>query len=304
MRAAVLFTDGVGVGADDPSTNPLSGQRWLLSQFADGGGTPLPPGGLRYDVDTCFGIAGRPQSASNQTALWTGLPAPALIGQHVVGFPTQPLVELIETHGVARRLKTAGRTVSFINGYPVSYLEAIGVPHTGGPSDGALPPRLARRLKPPASALLMRAAQVPLRTQHDIVAGRALTHDIDGRTVQRRFADAPTRSPAEAATLFWAHAADFTLFEHYLADEAGHAQSWETATAALATFDAFARAVIQQRPDDTFVVICSDHGNVEDLSLRQHTRNAVAVLTFGAGPMTFTSVADVGRAITGWLGCP
>ena len=113
----------------------------------------------------------------------------------------------------------------------------------------------------------------------------------------------PSRKPAEAAAIFWKLSADFTLFEHYLADEAGHAQDLPAAERALETFDAFARAVIEQRPSDCQVLICSDHGNVEDLSTRGHTRNPVAVLSFGEGTLpAMQTVADVGNAALSLLG--
>jgi phosphopentomutase len=51
--------------------------------------------------------------------------------------------------------------------------------------------------------------------------------------------------------------------------------------------------------------VCSDHGNVEDLSTRGHTLHPVPVLYFGA-PLSevesFSTVADVGRAVLRWLG--
>src|SRR5215470_11166159 len=50
-----------------------------------------------------------------------------------------------------------------------------------------------------------------------------------------------------------------------LADEAGHAKDMALAESALGTFDAFARAVLRRRPEDVRVLVCSDHGNVEDL---------------------------------------
>lgn len=90
MRVALLFIDGVGVGVADPDFNPLARGEWLLSQFQDGSGTSLP-GGARTLLETTFGVPGRPQSATNQTALLTGEPAPRLVGRHVLGFPDAAL---------------------------------------------------------------------------------------------------------------------------------------------------------------------------------------------------------------------
>ena len=303
MRVAILFTDGVGVGARNPDVNPLARGEFLLSQFADGSGTRLPESGARTDVDTTFDVPGRPQSASNQTAIFTGAPAPQLLGKHVLGFPTPPLRALLQERSIVRAIRAAGRTATFANAFPRAYLQALGLPHDGPAADPTEVPRAwRRRLRPSASTLAMAAGGVPFRSIEDAQAERALTHDVDGALAHARVG-APRRSPERAAEIFWSLAADLTLFEHFLADEAGHAQDFEAAHRAIDTFDRFARAVIDRRPADAQVVIVSDHGNVEDLSIRSHTRNPVAVLTFGEAPLPpLQTVADVGRAALQWLG--
>ena len=100
--------------------------------------------------------------------------------------------------------------------------------------------------------------------------------------------------------MFWALSRDFTHFEHYLADEAGHHRDAASAEAAISTFDAFARAVIDQRPADAQVLVTSDHGNVEDLSTRSHTRNFVPLLGFGPASDAIAevnSLAEVGQLV-------
>lgn len=313
VRVALLFTDGVGVGPREPATNPLARGAYLLSQFADGSGTELPDGGRRVDVDTTFGVEGRPQSASNQTAIYTGLPAPRLLGRHVLGYPNEGLRRLLKERSIVRRLKTAGRSVTFANAYPRPYLEALGLPVFGQASalspagereaGRGIPPRVLRRLKPSASTLAMAAGAVGLRTLEDAHADHGLTHDVDGSMATRRHFAVPRRSPREAAEIFWSLSADLTLFEHFLADEAGHLQDAAAAALALQTFDAFAREVIALRPVDCQVLICSDHGNVEDLSSRSHTRHPVAVLAFGGAALPpLNTVADVGVAVVTVLG--
>jgi hypothetical protein len=307
VRVALLFTDGVGVGRRDPGVNPLAREAYLLSRFLEGPEALLPAGGAATLLDTTFGVPGRPQSASNQTALYTGLEAPRLVGAHVLGYPTPALAALLEAHSVVRRLTGAGRTATFANAFPVAYLDALGLAHAPASPDAlAMPPRLRRRLRPSASTLAMAAGRVPFRTLDDARAGRGLSHDVDGASAARRGLELPRRTPEEAAALFWALAADFTLFEHFLADEAGHLQDGEAAAGALGTFDAFARAVVASRPADACVLITSDHGNVEDLSSRNHTRNPVALLAFGA-PATLPplrTVADVGLAVLAALDSP
>ncbi|MFY0569102.1 metalloenzyme [Archangium lansingense] len=304
MRVAVLFIDGVGIGRNEPEVNPLASGDYLLSHFQDEAPRALPEGGLCFPVDPTFGVAGRPQSASNQTAILTGQPAPVLIGRHVLGYPDAPLRELLARHSIVKRLVAAGRSATFANSYPVAYLDALKLTRRPSPSapEFTLPPAALRRLKASASTLAFAAADVPLRTLDDARAGRGLTHDISGERARTRSLSAPQRTPAEAAEVFWqvAGEADFTFFEHYLADEAGHAQDFAAAREALDTFDAFARAVIATRPPDARVLVCSDHGNVEDLTTRSHTRNPVPVLYFGPpapGLESLATVADVGRTV-------
>lgn len=311
MRVALLFIDGVGIGRRDPDVNPLARGDYLLSHFDDGTRAPLPGGGAFAAVDTTFGVPGRPQSASNQTAILTGLPAPRMIGKHVLGYPSPALRRILGEHSIARRLRAHEKRSTFANAYPAGYLDALGLPrrHSEKP-DVVIPPNALRRLRPSATTVAMSAAAVLLRTLDDARRGEALTNDIDGRRARQRGFQIPRRDPEEAAEIFWRifGETDFLLFEHYLADEAGHAQDHQAAQDALETFDRFARAVVLNRPEDAYVLVCSDHGNVEDLSTRSHTLNPVPVLTFGPDAALVADavrdVADVGRTVLRLLGAP
>ncbi|HVE82527.1 MAG TPA: metalloenzyme [Myxococcales bacterium] len=305
MRVALLFIDGVGVGAADPAVNPLARGRWLLSQFQGGRGEPLPAGGARTDLDTTFGVAGRPQSATNQTAIFTGEPAARILGRHLLGFPNEPLRAVLREHSVIKRMVARGRRPTFANAYPRPYLQALGLPHRGAAEEAPLPPippgRL-RRLRPSASTVAYSVAGVPLRTLEEAERGLGLTHDVEGRRARLRGLSVPERTPEEAAEVLWriADGHDFVLFEHFLADEAGHGRDFALAGEVLGTFDRFARAAVERRPADAAVLIVSDHGNVEDLSTRNHTLHDVALLSFGVPPARLSGlrdVSDVGRLV-------
>lgn len=307
MKVALLFIDGVGIGAKDPAINPLARQPFLLSQFEDGTGESLS-GGEVFSVDATFGVAGRPQSASNQTALLTGEPAPVLIGRHLLGFPNAPLRELIARRSIVKRLVEAGRTATFANCYPAGYLDALNLKRTASQAaDVDIPPSAVRKLRASATTLAMTAGGVLLRTLDDARRGEGLTNDIDGDRARKRGFDVPLRTPEQAARIFLelTRHFDFTLFEHYLADEAGHAMDWMGALETLGAFDRFAREVVRGADEELHVLICSDHGNVEDLSNRRHTLHQVPVLSFGParglgpGPR---NVSDVGTAILRSLG--
>lgn len=301
MRVALLFIDGVGIGARDPARNPLARGEYLISHFDDGTGTALPHGGRFKAVDPTFGVEGRPQSASNQTSLLTGQPAPKLLGQHLMGYPDEDLRAIITEHSIVKTLIARGRTAAFANAYPAGFLDHVQLermPSATSDLPGPLPS--SRRIGASAGPLAFAAGGVPIRTFDDVRRGKGLTHDIDGRLAQQRFKDLPLRTPNEAAAVFWALSRDFTHFEHYLADEAGHHRDAASAEAAISTFDAFARAVIDQRPADAQVLVTSDHGNVEDLSTRSHTRNFVPLLGFGPASDAIAevnSLAEVGQLV-------
>jgi hypothetical protein len=299
MRVALLFIDGVGLGPRDPGENPLVDGDWLVSQFNDGSGTALPPCGRRFDLETTFGVPGRPQSASNQTAIWTGVDAPRLLGRHLLGYPNAALRGLLAEHSIAKRLAARGARTSLLNAYPEALLAAWGLPcFEGDEPAGELPALIKRRVQPSAGVWGAVAGGARLRTLAQARRGEALSHDLEGAQGQARFG-LPRRSPAEAAEIFWGAAADFTVFEHYQADEAGHAQNRDAVARAVGSFDAFAREVLARRPADVVVLVTSDHGNVEALGTRGHTRNPVPLLVFGApqGLPSLETVADVGRAV-------
>jgi hypothetical protein len=305
VSVALLFIDGVGVGERNPQLNPLARERFLLSQFQDGTGEPLE-GGRFCSVDATFGVPGRPQSASNQTALLTGDPAPRLIGRHVLGFPNGDLRKIIERRSVVKTLAAAHRRSTFVNCYPAGYLDALGLARRpSAAADVAIPVAARRRLRASATTLAMAAGGIALRTLDDARSDEGLTNDIDGARARERGFDVPARTPEQAARIFLRISAefDFTLFEHYLADEAGHARDWARAQQSLRTFDRFARAVVRGKSEELEVLICSDHGNVEDLSSRSHTLNRVPVLHFGSAQTPqLRTVADVGRFILELLG--
>jgi hypothetical protein len=285
MAAVLVFVDGVGVGARDPAHNPLARRETLLSQFADGSGTPLPRGGVRRDLDASLGVPGRPQSATGHTTILTGENAPALLGRHLLGFPNPTLRELLTRRSIFQRLREQGRTAALLNAYPVAYLDAIKLPHRPlqGPVEPGIPDK-AKRLKPAAAPYAFGEAGWLVATFDDVRANQALTHDLTGALAHRRWPEVPLRSPEDAADVLVAQAerADFSMIDYYLTDDAGHAQDFAAADAALADLDRFLRRAVDRLPlQRTSLFVVSDHGNLEDLRSRNHTLARVPLLVFG-----------------------
>lgn len=283
MAVVLVFVDGVGVGRRDPGLNPLARTASVLSHFDDGTGTALPPGASVARVDATLGIPGRPQSATGQSTIFTGVNAPALLGQHLCGFPNKKLRQLLAGESIFRKVAAQGGKATFANAYPRPYLSYLDLPYEGPRAPPLeVNPRVRRRLQPSASTCAA-AALGPLRTLEHAYEGRALTHDITGGSRRRHGFEIPRRSAHGAAQVLLGLAQDhdFVMFEHFLLDEAGHAQEMERAASVLGELDAFLRALIQGLDGSDHLLVVSDHGNSEDLSTRGHTMNPVPLLAVG-----------------------
>ena len=285
-----VFVDGVGAGAPDPDKNPLARGEFLLSRFEDGTGAPLPAGGQAALVDACLGVPGRPQSATGQTTILTGENAAALLGKHLLGFPNPPLRALLEARSLYRRLAQAGRSFAFANAYPVAYLRALGFAVEGEPEFA-----LRRRARPSATTVAFAAGGGTFRTFADARVGAGLTHDLTARRAAELGLDLPVRTPEEAADVLWRLAAghDLASFEFFETDEAGHAQSMEKGLDALRRLDAFLRSLVARLGPGDALVVVSDHGNLEDLSTRNHTLAPVPLLGFGRAAARVGAVHDL-----------
>lgn len=291
MAVLFVFVDGIGAGSKDPNINPLARGEFLLSRFADGTGAPLPGRGRAVLADALLGVSGRPQSATGQATILTGVNAPALLGRHLVGFPNAALRELIRRESIFRTLANRGRRALFANAYPVAYLRAVGE-EAEGENEFEIG---RRRPRPSASTVAFSAGGGSFFTLEDARRGRALTHDITGERVRSRGYDLPTRTPEDGAAILRTlmKSSDFLFFEFFETDEAGHAQSMEQALDALHRLDGLLRALVSSLASQDSLIVASDHGNLEDLSSRNHTRARVPVLAFGRGAEELDRVRDL-----------
>ena len=120
-RILLIFVDGVGL-APATAGNPLEVEPsphldrllggGLTSERAQSGGE-LALGA----IDATLGIPGLPQSATGQTALFTGENGAAALGRHVTGFVGPRLRNVIERRGIFRQLARAGVQGTFANAY-------------------------------------------------------------------------------------------------------------------------------------------------------------------------------------------
>jgi hypothetical protein len=229
-------------------------------------------------LDACLGVPGLPQSATGQTALFTGINAPELVGDHIAAYPTAPLREVIARCSVLKQAADMGKRVLFANAHSERFWQMI----------------QESRWRLGASTLTALAADAPIPTLDDLIEGRAVLWDITHEVAANHLNyDLPLVSPEDAgmrlARLAASH--DLVLFETFMPDLAGHRRldpEW-----VLTRLDAFLGAVLAHRSPDTTLVVCSDHGNLEDTTTKAHTTNPVPLLVVGPAAGRFKSAQAI-----------
>jgi bisphosphoglycerate-independent phosphoglycerate mutase (AlkP superfamily) len=96
------------------------------------------------------------------------------------------------------------------------------------------------------------------------------------------FRDAPLMDAPHAGQKLasLANTYDFSLFEYWASDYAGHKQQMDRAVHLMETFDAVLGGLVEAW-EDGLILVTSDHGNMEDLSTRKHTDAHVPALLIG-----------------------
>ncbi len=277
VKVLFLFLDGLGLGDDDPSRNPLAAADtpnllWLL------GGRKLVRSAAPCEsecatllaVDACLGVPGNPQSASGQAALLTGRNIPAEIGGHYGPKPNPEIAAILQQDNMFLQVARAGGSSALLNAYPPRYFEAID----------------SRRRLYSAIPLAASLAGVRLRTASDLQAGQALSADLTGAgwAAQPSFPPAPIFTPSQAGNLLARLSSehDLTWFDFWPSDYVGHRGVMPEAIELVQRLDGvlggLARAW-QGRED--LAVVTSDHGNLEDITARGHTTVPVPALLIG-----------------------
>jgi 2,3-bisphosphoglycerate-independent phosphoglycerate mutase len=277
MRVLFIFMDGIGLGDDDPRKNPFARADMPALQALLGGrrliAASAPFVGERASLlalDAGLGVPGLPQSATGQSVLLTGVNIPARIGEHYGPKPNPAVASCLHEGTLFSQLTEAGRSAALLNAYPPRYFEGV---DSGKRLYSAIP-------------LAVTSAGLPLFTRDDYYAGRALAADFTGRGWQEHlsFSDAPVLEPRAAGRKLaeLANHYDFSLFEYWASDYAGHRQDMPWAVEQLEVFDGVLAGLLEAWEDTQgLILITSDHGNMEDLSTRRHTDAKVPLLLFG-----------------------
>lgn len=291
MKFLFIFLDGVGLGSKNPSKNPFAQSHTpnlkalLNGRILARSSAPCENGrATLLALDACLGIEGLPQSATGQGTLVTGINIPKEIGYHYGPKPNPEVADLIQESNVFATLKSQNYRTRLLNAYPPRYFEAI---ESGRRLYSAIP-------------LAVTSAGIALKTAEDLFAGEALSADFTGQgwRDQLGFPETPVLTPFEAGERLAQLAldCDFSFYEVWLTDYAGHMQDMEGACRIVENFDQVLSGLLHQWDDHQgLVFLTSDHGNMEDLSTRRHTDNPVPGLVIGSPDLREIFCSDLGN---------
>lgn len=270
----MIFLDGVGIGRQDAEFNPFFkyGFRTFTEIFGE-----IPhlkksrltgDNAFLFPVDACMGVPDIPLSGTGQTSIYCGINAPRIIGKHFGPYPYSTLIPYLEKQNIFREFLNRDMKVSFANAYPQIFFDYIN----------------SGRKRLSATSLSCLLSGVPLKTEDDLRKGNALSAEIDNsRWVEKLNYDLPVIKPKTAAKrlLKIASKNHFTLFEFFHTDHLGHGRIAEWMERTIKTLDEFLLYVLSNIPENMTVIVCSDHGNFEDLSIKMHTLNPSLTITAG-----------------------
>jgi 2,3-bisphosphoglycerate-independent phosphoglycerate mutase len=276
MRVLFLFLDGIGLGENDPAVNPfarakmpnlnaLLNGRSLLKDDASFVGEKA----TLLAIDPSVGVAGLPQSATGQAMLLTGVNIPAEIGYHYGPKPNPEVAAYLKDGTLFSRFTKAGKKSALLNAYPPRYFDGI---DSGKRLYSSIP-------------LAVTNAGLPLFKEDALYAGTAVSADFTGHGWRSMlgFPDVPLMDASQAGYKLaeLSRYYDFSLFEYWASDYAGHKQQMETAIELMETFDGVLGGLVESWDDERLILITSDHGNMEDLFTRRHTDAYVPALVIG-----------------------
>ncbi len=301
-RVLLILLDGVGIGTKDPRRNPLFAARPpFLHDLLDG---QLPSLRNRYvaaseaeciPLDANLGVPGLPQSGTGQSALYTGKNTARIIGQHFGPYLYSTLKPVVEVHNIFHRLRNgaAPARATLANAFPQRFFDYLAGPR--------------RRMV--AGMYAAMAADLRFRDIDDLKRGEAVSTDITAeRWARIGHPDAPVVTPHEAGRALSRVAAahDFTLFEYFMTDKAGHDMDPAFAARTLLDVDALLHGLHEAAPlDELLVLVTSDHGNIEEIGIKTHTRNPVPLILFGRregfDTRSLISISDIVPAVCSFL---
>jgi 2,3-bisphosphoglycerate-independent phosphoglycerate mutase len=271
----LLFLDGVGIGRQDPKENPFFNAKLPnLEKYLDGKIPSKKQNVFKghnasfVRVNANLGMSGLPQSGTGQSALITGVNTAKFIGKHFGPYLYSTLKPVVEQKNIFVQLRNRGFKSCYANAFPQQYFDYI-----------------SAHKRDAAISFAWRSINEPLKNADSLRNGNALSADITNeRWNSLGYPDILPISIEKAShrLVRIAEKCNFVLFEYFYTDHAGHSQSMPQAVNVLEKIDSLIGHILEKIDKKRMLLlVISDHGNIENLSVKSHTRNPVPFISFG-----------------------
>ena len=271
----MIFIDGVGIGEQDYEFNPFFKYGFkifnmILKETPHKQNQYIEKDGMYiFPSDARLGVEGLPQSGTGQVSIFCGMNAPKFVGKHFGPFPYSTTIPILKEQNIFKTYKDMGRSAYFVNAYPKVFFDYLKSGKT----------RLS------TTSLCCRLTGMKLNSVTELRQSKALTAEITNERWNRKLKyQLKVISPETAARrlLRIAGKHDFTLYEFFHTDHLGHGRITEEFESIYNNLDRFLFTILSElNKDEITLVVCSDHGNFEDLSVKTHTMNPALTITAG-----------------------
>jgi len=274
----MIFLDGVGIGEKDPNKNPFFKRSF---QFFNQIFSETPHLGNQkinidnkyiFPVDACMNVKGLPQSGTGQTSIYCGVNASKILGQHFGPYAHSELKPIIKENNIFQTFKEKGLRVEFANAFPQVFFDYLNSGKT--------------RIN--VTSVMAAESKIKFNDVDDLKKGNALSAEITNRRwIEKLNYNIPIIKPEIAAKRLFNIASknDFTLFEYFHTDHIGHGRLNPDKEQLLNDLDKFLYYILANIDDEITLLICSDHGNLEDISVKGHTLNPALGISAGKNAM-------------------
>ena len=284
----MVFLDGVGIGKKDYQFNPFFKYGFKTFEKIFGDIPSLDNHRLTngthflFPTDATLGVEGLPQSGTGQASLFCGFNAPKFVGKHFGPYPYSSTIPILEKDSLLVHFRNKISGSYFANAFPKVFFDYVNLGRT----------RLS------VTTLTCRLTGIKLNRVSDVRAGNALTAELTNERWNKRLGyKLKVIKPKTAARwlLRIAEKYKFTLYEYYISDHIGHLRLANEFEKIFTEMDEFLFTLLVEVDSKKMtLLLCSDHGNLEDISVKTHTKNPALTISAGKSAKEIAdSVTDI-----------
>lgn len=278
MKTFFLFIDGLGIG-ELSNNNPFSFCKdSLLYQmiYEQDDVYHCKP------IDARLGIEGLPQSGTGHVTILTGKNASENIGKHHGPFPHTTQRPWLLDNSIGTYCNQHDLKWDVLNAYPPPYFKAL--------ED--------RKIRLSSFAYMQTGLGKKMYSAEDLSNGMGFPSLLSFKQLQIFGVNLPSYSIEESVSILVDKFKDLDLviIEYFILDHLGHDKNITKSIQYIEEISDFLTE-LKKYKNELSVIITSDHGNVEDCSVKTHTLNRVPFITNQKLTTPVQSLVDIKTAL-------